>query len=66
MKSICNEYKTFDVYTSEGIKRLQLCTEWVEHSVLPTLSNADRDAMILFFIGVFVLVFAYKQIRKLF
>lgn len=62
----CKEYNTFFVETTEGLKELQLCTQWVEHSVLPTLTGADKDAMLSFFIYIFASVFVYHMIRRLF
>lgn len=62
----CNEYKTFFVHTTEGVKELRLCTAWVEHSVLPNITGADKDAMLSFAISIFASVFVYKMIRRLF
>ena len=43
------------------------CMTWVEHShsIVPDLSTADRDAMLLWMIGIFAVVFVVKQIQRL-
>jgi len=41
------------------------CLKWVEHSFVPTLTTADRDTLILWAVGIFVVVFVVKQIQRL-
>ena len=47
----------------------QTCTKWVEYQssngFLPTLTAAERDDMILWFVGIFAVVFIVKAIRRL-
>ena len=48
----------------------QTCNKWVEqqqsNSFLPNLTAADKDALLTWFIGIFVVVFTLKKILKLF
>ena len=47
----------------------QTCTKWVVQqstSILPTLTTADRDALIIFFVSTFAVVFTVRMLRKLF
>ena len=49
----------------------QTCNKWVvlqqqSNSVLPTLTAADKDHLLIWFIGIFVVVFTAKKILKLF
>ena len=49
----------------------QTCNKWVvleqqqSNSFLPTLTAAERDDMILWFVGIFAVVFTVKAIRRL-
>ena len=47
----------------------QTCTKWVAYQpssgFLPTLTAAERDDMILWFVGIFAVVFTVKAIRRL-
>ncbi len=49
----------------------QTCNKWVvleqqqSNSFLPTLTAAERDDMILWFVGIFAVVFIVKAIRRL-
>lgn len=43
-----------------------LCLKWVDASLLPTLSNAQRDEILTWGIGLFALVFAVRQLLRLF
>ena len=47
----------------------QTCTNWVAYQpssgFLPTLTAAERDDMILWFVGIFAVVFTVKAIRRL-
>jgi hypothetical protein len=46
----------------------QSCDVWVletSSSILPTLTTAERDDMLLWFIGIFAVVFTVKAIRRL-
>jgi hypothetical protein len=49
----------------------QTCNKWVvleqqqSNSFLPTLTAAERDDMLLWFIGIFAVVFIVKAIRRL-
>ena len=50
----------------------QTCNKWVvleqqqSNSFLPNLTAADKDALLTWFIGIFVVVFTLKKILKLF
>lgn len=41
------------------------CLQWVEHSYVPTLTNADRDAMIVWAVGIFAVVYVVRQLLRL-
>ena len=47
----------------------QTCNKWVEqqqsNSFLPNLTAADKDSLLIWFIGIFVVVFTLKKILKL-
>ena len=47
----------------------QTCSTWVAYQpssgFLPTLTAAERDDMILWFVGIFAVVFTVKAIRRL-
>lgn len=59
MSYICSELKT-------TVDNQQVCVQWQEHSFLPNLTDVDRDALIEFSLEIFVMVFVYVMIRKLF
>jgi len=45
-----------------------VCLKWVAyvpHNIVPELSAADRDTLLLWMLGLFVTVFVVKMIRKL-
>ena len=48
----------------------QTCSNWVAYQpssgFLPTLTTADRDVLIIYFISAFVVVFTVQMLRKLF
>ena len=48
----------------------QTCTKWIleqpSSSILPTLSTADKDAMLLWFVSIFAVVFVVRSIIRLF
>jgi hypothetical protein len=51
----------------------QTCNKWVvldqkqqSNSFLPNLTAADKDSLLIWFIGIFVVVFTVKKILKLF
>ena len=50
----------------------QTCNKWVvleqqqSNSFLPELTAADKDSLLIWFIGIFVVVFTLKKILKLF
>lgn len=50
----------------------QNCNKWVvleqqqSNSFLPNLTAADKDSLLIWFIGIFVVVFTLKKILKLF
>lgn len=41
------------------------CLKWVDASLLPTLTNQDRDAILMFTVTIFATVFTVKMIRRL-
>ena len=49
----------------------QTCNKWVvleqqqSNSFLPNLTAADKDSLLIWFIGIFVVVFTLKKILKL-
>lgn len=43
-----------------------LCLKWVDYSLLPTLTTADRDQLLLWTIGIFSTVFIVRMIRRVF
>ena len=49
----------------------QTCNKWTVYvppstSILPELTAADKDSLLIWFIGIFVVVFTLKKILKLF
>jgi hypothetical protein len=48
----------------------QTCTKWVvqqqSNSILPQLTAADKDSLLIWFIVIFVVFFTLKNILKLF
>ena len=54
------------------ITHQQTCNKWVvleqqqSNSFLPNLTAADKDSLLIWFIGIFVVVFTLKKILKLF
>lgn len=42
------------------------CLKWVDFSLLPELTTADRDYLLLWSISIFATVFIVKMIRRLF
>ena len=56
----------------EPITGQQTCNKWVvleqqqSNSFLPNLTAADKDSLLIWFIGIFVVVFTLKKILKLF
>lgn len=42
------------------------CLKWVDFSLLPVLTVADRDHLLKWAIGIFATVFVVKMIRRLF
>lgn len=65
MAHICEQLSTPNIDTG-----LQTCEQWAVYepssSILPTLSTADKDAMLLWFVSIFVVVFVVKSILRLF
>lgn len=60
--------------TPAFITGTQTCQKWVllEHpesnsnvSVIPDLSAADRDAILLWMVGIFAVVFVVKRIQRM-
>ncbi len=45
---------------------LPVCTEWQEASFLPTLTNADRDIILQWAIGIYALIWSSKKILRFF
>ncbi len=47
-----------------------VCSEWVVFTAssgfLPELSTTDKDDMLLWMLGIFIVVFTVKQLKKLF
>ncbi len=50
----------------------QTCNKWVvleqqqsNSNILPNLTAADKDSLLIWFIGIFVVVFTLKKILKL-
>lgn len=66
MSYVCEQVQTVKVSTETGLVYLQTCSEWQEHSFLPQLTDIDRDALIQFSLEIFLMVFVYVMIRKLF
>lgn len=64
MAYVCETLSNPDLITGQ-----QTCTKWVvqqqSSSILPTLTAAERDDMLLWFIGIFAVVFTVKAISKL-
>ena len=64
MAYVCETLSTPDLITG-----YQTCTNWVVYQpssgFLPTLTAAERDDMILWFVGIFAVVFIVKAIRRL-
>ena len=58
-----------ETLSSPSLNTDQTCTKWVEYQpstgFLPTLTAAERDDMILWFVGIFAVVFTVKAIRRL-
>lgn len=59
-----------ETLSSPGLNTAQqTCSNWVEYQpsngFLPTLTTAERDDMLLWFIGIFAVVFIVKAIRRL-
>lgn len=47
----------------------QTCTKWVVQqntNILPELSAADRDILLMWMIGIFIVVFTLKKLLRLF
>lgn len=47
----------------------QTCTKWVVQqntNFLPDLSAADKDILLLWMLGIFIVVFTVKQLKRLF
>lgn len=42
------------------------CVTWVDYSILPELTATDRDALLLWMISIFAVVFAVKRLARLF
>lgn len=66
---VCTEFGNKNLITKEVP-----CKNWVElelpksaaQTVLPTLTNADRDAILLWMVGIFATVFVVKRISRMF
>ena len=43
-----------------------LCLKWVDASLLPTLTNAQRDEILTWGIGLFALVFGVRAVLRFF
>lgn len=57
-----------ETLSSPALNTEQTCSKWVLHQssgFLPTLTAAERDDMILWFVGIFAVVFTVKAIRRL-
>lgn len=50
----------------------QTCNKWVvleqqqSNSFLPNLTAADKDSLLIWFIGIFIVVFTLKKLLRLF
>ena len=63
MAYICNE-----LGTNPETGHIE-CLQWVFYQssgFLPELSTADKDNLLLWMIGIFMVVFTLKQLRKMF
>lgn len=66
MAWVCKELSNPNLITRE-IK----CNQWEvleqqQASILPDLSAADRDAILLWMVSIFAVVFIVKRIRRMF
>lgn len=64
MAYVCEQLSTPALITG-----IQSCDVWVletSSSILPTLTTADRDSMIIFCLSCFAVVFTVQMLRKLF
>lgn len=55
--------------TLQLIDGVQTCVSWVQYvepQIIPDISVEDRDALILFALKCFVLVFGFRQVLKMF
>lgn len=57
-------------YVCESLQQqpngLQTCIQWTEQTFVPSLTNADRDTMIFWAVGIFAVVFGVRKLLKLF
>jgi hypothetical protein len=64
MAYVCEQLSTPAPIT--GIKSCQVWALETSNSILPTLTTADRDSMIIFCLSCFAVVFTVQMLRKLF
>ena len=64
MAYVCDQLSAPALITGQ-----QTCTKWVVQqstNILPELSAADRDNLLLWMIGIFIVVFTLKKLLRLF
>ena len=66
MVYVCSELSSTDTDSN-----LATCKQWTvlepqTTNVLPELTNADRDAILLWIVGIFAFVFGVKRLRRMF
>lgn len=64
MAYVCEQLSTPALIT--GIQSCQVWALETSSSILPNLTTADRDSMILFMVSCFAVVFTVQMLRKLF
>lgn len=63
MAWVCKELSNPDEIT-----HFQTCIDWEQQqqaSILPDLSAADRDAILLWIVSIFAVVYVVKRIRRM-
>lgn len=62
MAWVCKELSNPDEIT-----HFQTCIEWEQQqaSILPDLSAADRDSILLWIVSIFAVVYVVKRIRRM-
>lgn len=64
MAYVCEQLSTPALIT--GIQSCQVWALETTNSILPTLTTADRDSMIMYTVTCFAVVFTIQMLRKLF